>query len=166
MCSCVAQNRALKPQTANGECLKLPSVPRRRVQTTTLLGHFWSLLPSQHRFFLASQVNVLHTIFLLEIHLAGASPILEYQSSPDQCNPKKAKLIQTEKSEFSAEKTQATELIGRGEKYKSDPREGLQCWKQIRVEFTSTGIEGELSAAPKPSSQQKVAKHSHACKSP
>jgi len=46
---------------------------------------------------LASQVNCLHIIFYLEIDLAGASPILEYQSSLDQCNPKKAKLIQTEK---------------------------------------------------------------------
>lgn len=58
----------------------------------------------------------MHIIFLLEIDRAGATPILEYQSSLDQCNPKKAKIIQTER-EFSTEKTQATELIGRGEKY-------------------------------------------------
>lgn len=125
------------------------------MQTTRLFGHFKSPLTSQHHSFLASQVNCLHLIFLLEIDLAGASPILEYQSSLDQCNPKTAKVIQTEKQEFSTEKTQATELIGKCEKYKCDPREASSVgnkseWSsQAQKYFYSCFKTGEVFSSEK-----------------
>lgn len=33
-----------KPQPFDGECLKSPSIPQKKVQTTRLFGHFKSLL--------------------------------------------------------------------------------------------------------------------------